>query len=115
MFQQIHLTAANDARVYRDTHAGQALGGAWSEAHSPARTRPRSANLVLSVLCSVVASLSIEDVGDRSLLFEQYDFKLWSYRDRLGVFCFSVLPSLAGMAVVSVAYKAIRGVQSMLK
>jgi hypothetical protein len=114
MFQQMNLTAANDARIYRDARANDAWSGSWASAHDPSRRRPRSADLVLSVLCSVVAFLAIEDVGDRSLLFEHYDLKLWSYQDRVMVFGLSLLPSLAGMAVVLAAYKAISVLRAIL-
>jgi hypothetical protein len=114
MFQQMNLTAANDARIYRDARADEVWNGSWTRAHDPARSRPRGADLVLSCLCSVVGFLAIDSLGDRSLLFEHYDFKLWSYKDRLGVFCLSVLPSLAGMALVLVAYKAISILRSII-
>jgi H+/Cl- antiporter ClcA len=114
MFQQMNLTAANDARIYRDARADEAWNGSWSGAHDPSRTRARGADLVLSCLCSVVAFLAIDSVGDRSLLFEHYDFKLWSYHDRLAVFCLSVLPSLAGMAFVRVAFKAVSVLRSLV-
>lgn len=114
MFHQMNLTAANDARIYRETRADQAWSGTWSGAYDQSRMRSRRANLVLSCLCSAVAFLAIDDTGDRSLLFEQYDFKLWSYEDRLGRFCFAVLPSLLGMGVLLVAYKAISMLRSIL-
>jgi H+/Cl- antiporter ClcA len=114
MFQQMNLTAANDARIYRDARADEAWSGSSSRAHQPSRARARGADLVLSCLCSMVALLAIDSVGDRSLLFEHYDFKLWSYRDRLTLFCLSVIPSLIGMALVLVAYKAISVLRSVL-
>jgi hypothetical protein len=114
MFQQMSLTAANDARIYRDARADQSWSGTWSRAHDPSRLRARRANLVLSCLCSVVAFLAIDNTGDRSLLFEQYDFKLWSYEDRLVRFCLAVLPSLLGMALLLVAYKAISILRSCI-
>jgi hypothetical protein len=114
MFQQMSLTAANDARIYRDARASEAWSGSRSRAHDPSRQRAHSADLVLSILCSIVAFLAIEDVGDRSLLFEQYDLKLWSHKDRLTMFCLSLLPSLAGMALVLAAYKVISAIKSII-
>jgi hypothetical protein len=114
MFHQMNLTAANDARIYRDTRAEQASSGTWSRAHDQSRMRSRRANLVLSCLCSAVAFLAIDNAGDRSVLFEQYDFKLWSYGDRVGLFCLAVLPSLLGMGVLLVAYKAVGMLRSIL-
>ncbi|MGD0797008.1 MAG: hypothetical protein ABR910_04710 [Acidobacteriaceae bacterium] len=110
----MNMIAADDARIYHDARANEAWGGAWSRAHDRSRTRARKADLVLSVLCSIVAFLAIEDVGDRSLLFEHYDIKLWSYQDRLPSFCLSVLPSVFGMALVLATYKTISMVRSVI-
>jgi len=77
-------------------------------------SRTRAATLVIGVLCSVVTLLAIDPVADRNLLFEQYDFKLWSHDDRLVVFCLSVMPRLVGMGVLIVAYKTINGLRSIL-
>ena len=74
---------------------------------------------VAQIWCSAVYaprshSLRWVGSGDRSLLFEQYDFKLWSYEDRLARFCLAVLPSLIGMALLLVAYKALSLLRSVL-
>jgi hypothetical protein len=114
MFQSMNLTAANDARIYHDARANEAWSGSWSRAHDPSRQRAHSADFVLSVLCSIIAFLAIEDVGDRSLLFEQYDLKLWSHKDRVIMFCLSLLPILVGMAVVLMAYKSISMLKSVI-
>ena len=81
-------------------------------ADTASRTRTRAANLALGVLCSIVASLAVDPV-DRTLLFEQYDFKLWSQKDRVAVFCLSLAPTLLAMATVLVAFKATSKLRSM--
>jgi hypothetical protein len=78
------------------------------------RSRTRTADMILDCVCSIAASLAIDPVNDRKILFEQYDFKLWSQQDRLSIFCLSVIPSLLGMALVFAAFKGISKLQSKL-
>jgi len=106
MFQRVDQLVAYKVPTYPEALSLDGLGDRWSRAKHASRTR--AATLVLGFLCSVVSFLSIDPVADRDLLLEQYDFKLWSQRDRLLVFCLSVVPSLIGMATVLVAYKAIK-------
>jgi hypothetical protein len=80
----------------------------------PSRSRTRTADMVLDYVCSIAASLAVDPVIDREILFEQYNFKLWSQKDRLLTFCLSVMPSLLGMAVVFAAFKGISKLQSKL-
>jgi hypothetical protein len=80
----------------------------------PSRSRTHTADMVLDSVCSIAASLAIDPVNDRKILFEQYDFKLWSQKDRLLIFCLSVTPSLLGMAVVFAAFKGISKLLSKL-
>jgi hypothetical protein len=80
----------------------------------PSRSRTHTADMVLDCVCSIAASLAIDPVNDRKILFEQYDFKLWSQKDRLLIFCLSVTPSLFGMAVVFAAFKGISKLRSNL-
>jgi hypothetical protein len=114
MFHQMNLTVANDARLYHDAPALDVRFGQRARAHDALRKRSRGADLVLRGLCSAASFLAIEEVGDRSLLYEQYDFKLWSYRDRLGVFCLSTVPSLMGMALVLGLYKVLSALKSTM-
>jgi hypothetical protein len=78
------------------------------------RSRTRTADMILDCVCSIAASLAIDPVNDRKILFEQYDFKLWSQKDRLPIFCLSVMPSLVGMAVVLATFKGLSKLQSKL-
>ncbi len=77
------------------------------------RSRTHTADMVLNCICSIATALAIDPVDDREMLFEQYDFKLWSQKDHLPLFCLSVLPSLFGMAVVFAAFKGISKLRSM--
>jgi hypothetical protein len=78
------------------------------------RSRTHAADRVLDCVCSIASALAIDPVSDRKTLFEQYDFKLWSQKDRLPIFCLSVMPSLLGMAVVFAAFKGISKLHSKL-
>jgi hypothetical protein len=71
------------------------------------RSRSRAADKVLHSVCWVAARLAIDPVEDRGSLFQQYDFKLSSQGDRLGLFCMSVAPALVGMGLVLVAFKVL--------
>jgi len=97
---------------------GDVLRTDWSSSQYVAlgasRSRTRTADMVLDCVCSIAASLAVDPVSDRKILFEQYDFKLWSQKDRLPVFCLSVMPSLLGMAVVFAAFKGLSKLQSKL-
>jgi hypothetical protein len=97
---------------------GDVLRTDWSGSQyltlGPSRSRTRAADMVLDCVCSIAASLAIDPVSDRKILFEQYDFKLWSQKDRLPIFCLSVIPSLLGMAVVFAAFKGLSKLQSKL-
>lgn len=90
----------------------------WSSARyaalGPSRSRTHTADRVLDCVCSIAASLAIDPVNDRKILFEQYDFKLWTQKDRLPVFCLSVMPSLLGMAVIFAAFKGLSKLHSKL-
>jgi hypothetical protein len=117
MFQKMYGPQAYDARQAR-TGSIETWGGTPSSAAGtvyPSRSRERKVNRVLNSLCSAVSFLAIHPVGDRKLLYSQYDFKLRSHQDKLGSFCASVLPSLVGMALVLVAYKAASGLRSMIE
>jgi hypothetical protein len=106
MFQKMYGTRIYPTTTDRETRSENAWSGS--------RSRVRGANLVLGCLCSTVACLAIAPVGDRKLLFEQYDVKLRSYQDRLPAFCLSVLPSVFGMAVLLIAYKAVSVLKSTI-
>lgn len=112
MFHQVDRLIAYEVPIYPETLSQDGHGDRWSRAKRESRTR--TATLVLGFLCSVVSFLAIDPAGDRNLLFEQYDFKLWSHRDRLFVFCLSVVPSLVGMAIVLVAYKTLNTFKSVI-
>jgi hypothetical protein len=114
MLQHIDRIAPYEVPTRLEVPCDDGRGGLWSRSEDASRRRTRAATLVLGCLCSVVAFLAIDTVGDRDLLFEQYDFKLWSHHDRLAVFCLSVLPSFLGMVAIFVAYKAISGLRSIL-
>jgi len=112
--QQYGGTAVHE---WSHSAGSSSVGDAWSQyrtkAQHPSRSRSHLADLVIDFVCLVVASLALDPI-DRSVLFEQYDFKLWSQHDRLLVFCVSVLPALLGMAAVYVAFKAIHAIRSMI-
>jgi hypothetical protein len=79
-----------------------------SEARDVSRSRSGAADIVLRGVCSAVAYLAIDPVANHDLLFEQYDYKLRSQRDRLGIFCLSLAPALAGMAIVCGAFTVLQ-------
>ena len=89
---------------------------AWSRHRSkavePPRSRTHGADFVLHIVCASVARLAIDPIPDPELLFEQYDFKLWSQGDHLFVFCLSVLPGLLGMAAVFILFQALSKLRS---
>jgi hypothetical protein len=90
---------------------GAAVSHGWSPARAetldPPRSRSQTADKVLNGVTSIAARLAIDPVEDRDLLFEQYDFKLRSHGNRLGVFCLSVAPALLAMAAVLGAFKIV--------
>jgi hypothetical protein len=91
---------------------------AWSryrtKAQHPPRSRSHLADLVINVVCLTVAYLAIGHSIDREVLFEQYDFKLWSQSDRLFVFCLSLLPTVLAMSAIFVATKTLTKIQSIV-
>lgn len=75
------------------------------------RSHSRTADAVLRRVCAIVSALALDPVADKDILFEQYHQKLKSQGNRLGVFCLSVTPAIAGMAVVYGAFKVLRKLQ----
>ncbi len=71
------------------------------------RSRSHLADYVLRRVSALVARLAIDPIVDRELLFEQYDFKLRSQGDRLGVFCLSIAPAVVGMAIAGGAFEVL--------
>jgi hypothetical protein len=114
MLQNIDRIAPYELPTHLEVPSDDGRGDVWFRTKDTSRVRTPAATLVLGCVCSVVGFLAIDPVWDRNLLFEQYDFKLWSQRDRLVVFCLSVVPSLVGMAGVLMAYKAIKVLRSVL-
>lgn len=88
---------------------------AWGDRREDAgasRRRTHAATMVLKFVCSLIAAVSIDPV-DRNALFEQYDFKLMSYHDRLFGFCLSVIPTVLLMGTICILFKVVSKLRSL--
>lgn len=62
---------------------------------------------ILRKVSLIVASLAIFPLARQEFLLEQYRYKLRSHGNRLGRFCLSVVPAIACMALVFLAFKVL--------
>jgi hypothetical protein len=84
------------------------------EFYDSTRTRSAAATAVLNLLSGIVASVMLSRGVDREELFERYDVKLWSYDDRLSLFCLTTVPPIAVMAVVFGTHRVLESVAAFL-
>jgi hypothetical protein len=73
------------------------------------RIRTKTADALLETVASVVAAVMVTKKITRNELFDRYDVKLWSYDDNLFRFA---LPSIAAMACLFAAYRAVEILRS---
>ncbi len=76
------------------------------------RIRTKTADALLETVASLVAAVMVTKKITRNELFDRYDVKLWSYDDNLVRFALSTLPSIAAMACLFAAYRAVELLRS---
>jgi len=76
------------------------------------RKRSQLANAALAALCVAVSSVMVTGEVDRTELFEMYDYRLWSYEDRLTLFIIATIPSVTALAAICITHRGIRGLRS---
>jgi len=96
-------------RYLTETRAAATL-----EYYDATRTRSAAATFVLNLLSRVVSSVTLARGLDHAELFERYDVKLWSYDDRLSIFCLTTIPPVAVMAAVFGAHRALEAFAAFL-
>ncbi len=96
-------------RYLTETRAAATL-----EYYDAARTRSAAATLVLNLIAGIVSSVTLARGLDRAELFERYDVKLWSYDDRLSIFCLTTIPPVAVMAAIFGTHRALEAFAGFL-
>jgi len=76
------------------------------------RIRSKAADAVLESVASIVAAVMVTKKITRNELFDRYDVKLLSYDDNLVRFALSTLPSIAALACLFAAYRAVEFLRS---
>ena len=84
------------------------------EYYNPARSRSKSATLVLDVFATVVSSVILTKGVDRDELFERYDVKLWSFDDHVALFAIATIPSVVALAALYGSFRCVEALRSAL-
>ena len=111
----------NDGRRFTSVSATAAAGIPYGSStpvarasYGPYRDRTPAATAVLNGFSSIVSKLMVTDGIDREDLFEKYDYKLFSYNDRLALFTLSTVPSVVVLAVIFVGFRGVQGIRRAL-